>query len=657
MGLSDVPPEIVLCITDQLHYSWQVNALGQTCRGFHDILNPYLYLFNKKCSRTSVLYHGICKGFHSLVERLLADLVSSNALDAAIFIEGLGIAVRGGQLHMVKLLIRAAADVPELSQWPTILSTSQSQIFWRAASQPNEPIVRLLLEHGVLPTLGPDMYMDLGNVVSRFPSVAMTIIERTRWSNAPGLLSLTDVLQYALRHPSDSTPEIVNRVIKKRADPSALIMYGHSQLCLAVLCRNYKGARCLLENGVSPELDGIHLTPLAIALQANDTETAKMLLEKANTADILARGTEVSTLFCAAAACGSECMVEELLQRGCSPNTIIDLPPGVRINLDNVPAIVWAARHQQEGTTRLLLEHDAKPHPDALKAVLQSVNLPIAQMLLEAGADPASLGQYIPFIHTAVADEDLFRLLVKRGVLHSGERYRREFLNLALKNGRTPQVELLLDRGISFDGRGNTLLCSAVHGGVAMLEFIVRHGYKHHEGAGLEPDTLPLNIAVWKKDFPAFKWLMDNQYCAIPSGSALGNMLLQLFGMFCHFQVHETEQALDMLVSRGADLNTFIDPDLPLVWRVVANKDQAITKAFLDRGLEPILRTGGSPEDVPPEYGSFKSLDLVLQWVVAKYPRSQVKTVLSSMKKRAEQEEQWGDVRHIYRFEDSNGLA
>lgn len=41
----------------------------------------------------------------------------------------------------------------------------------------------------------------------------------------------------------------------------------------------------------------------------------------------------------------------------------------------------------------------------------------------------------------------------------------------------------------------------------------------------------------------------------------------------------------------------------------------------------------------------------------ANCPHSQAKMVLSSMKENAETWEKWRDLRHIYRFEDSNGLA
>ena len=651
MGFCDVPIEILLCIADHLQYSWQVNALGQTCRGFHNILNPYLYRFNKKCSRSSAFYDGIRKGLHDAVERLLTDMVSSNTLDEAIFIKGLEMAVGRGQLHILQLLIHAADHVPQLSQWPTILNTSQSPIFWRAARQPNEPIVRLLLEHGVVPPSEP-YYPNLGTAFREHPSVIMAIIDTARWLAAPGLLSLADMFQHVLQCRKSNTAELINRLVEKGVDPSLPIGDGENPFLIAISSGNHQGVQCLLENGVSPEMaDGTYLTPLALTVQYRDTETAKLLLEKVNTADILARGTEVGTLFCAAVACGSQSMVEELLRSGCHPDTTMERPPG---GPAEDPAIVWASKHRQEEMTRLLLERGAKVHPRALAAAVCYGSLPIMEMLLDAGADPNSLDGKSPLLMTAVLREDAFRLLLKRGAVLHKEEDRRKILMQAIRNGKISQVQILLDQGMSLDGLGDDVLYAAVYGRVEMLEFIIQHGYKHHESPDTEFRDSPLRLAFKLPDFAAFKWLIDKGLCKFPRGKGLWEMLVRLFE---YFTLPEAEQALNLLASRGANIHTPAGRNKPLVRHYQAHPNESLMKAFMDRGAKPILRDGASSKDIYPHFGSLKALDLVLQWVVANCPHSQAKMVLSSMKENAEKWEKWRDLRHIYRFEDSNGLA
>ena len=380
-----------------------------------------------------------------------------------------------GDLEIVTRFLDVGEELHASCGWPPTFPRYLDSGLWHAMVQHHERVIELLLQHGAAPVLRDDANFVLYRGVWTHVPVAKLLIQLARQSTVPGSVSVADLLQYAIRDPDSCNPEIIHYFIDHEPDPTALfrsIRDGHG----LGYCSDPETVRCLLEYGAgSAALPGEALRgALDIAIMHRRLNVARTLLECDDITPALHEWIAAIDMFDMAVVMGSERLVCEILQSGASvegwsENEAVCEPPLMR-----------AVKNRQENMVRLLLRHGAKPRSQALIEAIRLGSVPMARMLLDAGADPNCKDKFHLrglALLVAVGNEDLFRLLIERGaVMPSGDDLTSILKEILSKSG-LPELQMLLDRGVSLANQSFSLLQFAMRGTLEMLDFLYNNGF------------------------------------------------------------------------------------------------------------------------------------------------------------------------------------
>lgn len=644
-GLSELPAEMLYCIADQLDYTWDISTLCLVNRRLYEVLNPYLYIFNKQYTPHTVLGWAVKHGRRQLVEILFGDSVRDTPEGLATWSAQMQSASQQGHVNVAELLLDMGRTV-----FPSHFPRMLNPMLRDAIEDGHEPIVRLLLQHGAL-------LFDLHTprVVTRGLSfknlsVLKTLIEYS----PPSSIALAVLFCHVIICPLSSTPEMVDLCLERGADLATRTGDGKSLLYLAVHGSNPETVRHLLRLGGGLGLPGgTRLEPLTLALRIGNLDIASILLEQVSVNEILADGREIEPLLFIAASYGSVTIVQQLLQSVHAPDLF---KPSSYPGSPGNKALLSAASFGQVATARLLLEQGAKPQPEALLCALEAGCVPLVEMLLEAGVDPNynDTNTRRSALRLAAKDESLLRLLVAHGAGQPPARWPARIWEDAIKGG-IPQVQMLLEQDKTPKRDNRSFLSRVVKAGVPMLDLIYGDAYnfsKRHIRR-IQP-SLPLQ-AIQKPDIAAFDWLVRKGFSKMISGHELCELF---FALFAYFDLDDAVQGLDLLLAYGADINTKATTGHRAIWvGMTHGVSEPVLKVLLERGADPSLRRGETPEHVAERLSSTQGLEFLLEEMLRVWDWNDMREVLSILKSKANDNEHWPQVRMVEQFEYRHGFG
>lgn len=194
---------------------------------------------------------------------------------------------------------------------------------------------------------------------------------------------------------------------------------------------------------------------------------ARTLLECDDITQALHEWIAAIDMFDMAVVTGSERLVCEILQSGASVEGWSDNESVCE------PPLMRAVKNRQENMVRLLLRHGAKLRSQALIEAIRLRSVPMTRMLLDAGADPNCKDKLYMrglALLVAVGHEELFRLLIERGAaMPSGDDLTSMLKEILSKSG-LPELQMMLDRGVSLANQSFSLLQFAMRGTLEMLD-------------------------------------------------------------------------------------------------------------------------------------------------------------------------------------------
>ena len=310
-------------------------------------------------------------------------------------------------------------------------------------------------------------------------------------------------------------------------------------------------AKAMLRSGADPNVsDGLWKSPLYFAVEANDLDLARMLLENGSKPHLSSDGLLAfhDNPLRAAVLGKNAAMVELLLSHGA---LTFDLE---RLVMDGLPgptlleSAVWSG---ELAVVKALLDHGVPPDSrdgsmsDPLAAAAANGRLDLAELLLEHGADPSAS----------------------------------EAVDKAVERGDSKLVEFLLARGVGKPGAplvGTGPLQSAVRTrDRAQLDLLLARGFslEQHNDAGLRA----LEVAAELGDLELLKHLIDRGSEVDPTDGYLPGAL--------HIAAARGDLAMsEFLLARGASLERFdLAGDTALDAAVLAGQTQ-IAALLLSRG-------------------------------------------------------------------------
>ncbi|KAL4985922.1 ankyrin repeat-containing domain protein [Aspergillus falconensis] len=621
------PSELVLSIAGFLEYSWDVNSLAAVNHYFHQVLDPWLHQHKQQYSRASSILWGAQHGSLQIIRKLLVDIQ-----DQALWETAVRLAAKHGQTQVVQLFLDARpeeASEPSSSNWLCYL-------LWRAASEGHETLVRHLLQRGASPTTKVDYPGGLQSPL--FAAVAkghLSVVKAIISTTGTGRIKLDNLLFPAAENRHS---DIVCYLLQKGANPNARNARGfHITYHAAWQCPE-PGVRYLLELGAdaNPPMTNGAKSPLRVSLENGRIDIATLLLPRilANGGDIDMSGPE---FLCAAAACGLEDVVQRLLLNGADPNTTVsDIRTQFAFKYNCTP-LIWATEFKHLSIVQLLLNHGAKPTPQALIMALLTQSVPIAELLLDKGSlDPNTCWKdfLTPAIHIALKHSALFKLLLDRGADPTiPTPVPTSIMLKALAQGQVSQVQMLLDRGHALElpvgwPHKNALLTCATQGGVPMLELLFNNGF---EVVLERNDAMAVTVAIKKSDLNALEFLLTKKNLGLPPAQALLSAV-ETIGISSKNHTHTAEAAgriLDLLLEHGFDINARKDSNSngngntnggsgqTCLCGAIRREDSTFLKILLDRGANPMLidNQGESALYAAAAKGFIEGVRMILEWV------------------------------------------
>ncbi|OJJ07931.1 hypothetical protein ASPVEDRAFT_89164 [Aspergillus versicolor CBS 583.65] len=635
MRLHELPVEILYCIADEFEYSWNVKSLTLANSRLYETLSPYLYRFTKQCSATEAFLFGLKYGINSLVRKLL--VLKSNDFDERTWTRLLSAAAKRGSLEIMTLFLDAGKQLHASRGWPLPFPRYLDFALWHAMNCRHEPVIRLLLEHGAAPVLHNKTELAHFRGVWKNVSVARLLIRRVRQSTVPDSVSLSHLLQCAIRSSHGCNPEIIQYLLDHEADRSALFGSASEVYGLGY-CSDPETVRRLLEYGAGSGLPGVDLTrPLQLAISSGRFNTARVLLEYVDITQALEDRVTGLNLLHMAASTGSEAIVRKLLQGGVSIEGLCGEPDN-----RNSP-LVCAARNGQGDMVKLLLRHGANPHPQALIQALKRRSMSMTRLMLDAGADPncrSNSSRQTLALEAAMGHEDLFRLLLERGASIPSGYDLLDILKEAVSKGRVSELPVMLDRGVSLANLVFNVLRPAIEGGQQMLEFLYNNGALLRETQMKSKNdkdysaTSLLMTCLFHKRIDSMMWLLNiglipTAFCAIDQYEILD-------GVFrCSRDYHNAESVLAVLEIYGVNLKITPQTNRFAVMSMVNLRCRVALKAFLDRGAKFLLEHVEDPKFLLDCSDSLIHLDMMLNAVLRDSPREQTQQLVLELKEYA----------------------
>lgn len=383
---------------------------------------------------------------------------------------------------------------------------------------------------------------------------------------------------------------------------------------------------------------------------------ARTLLECDDITQALHEWIAAIDMFDMAVVTGSERLVCEILQSGASVEGWSDNESVCE------PPLMRAVKNRQENMVRLLLRHGAKLRSQALIEGIRLRSVPMTRMLLDAGADPNCKDKLYMrglALLVAVGHEELFRLLIERGAaMPSGDDLTSMLKGILSKSG-LPELQMMLDRGVSLANQSFSLLQFAMRGTLEMLDFLYNNGFLKET---TYPDARYMRHVWALMANPLFilhphllGWLLDKGLVDMPCcGADPYSILVGLFQSNADDQ--QKEKTVDELVRHGIDINlTTQQNSRPVVWNKVILHSKVALKAFLDRGAKMLPEHADGHKSLLSRSRSAEHLEMMLNAVLRDSSRAQARRLLLDMKEYAG-EKKWPTVRCLERFQYQNGL-
>lgn len=275
MYLSNLPSELILSISQFIDDEFSINALLQTCKRFHRLLNHALYDHNVRCSHASALEWAAIHGYENTARLALKS----------------GASISAGRYQSLKLM-------------------------GLACKHGHDSIVRLLIEHGVKPGI-------VGGWISQQEAEEEGDDDEEEEEDddegPPFMIGGDEDLGYPLALAALHGHEAVIKTLLTRGVSATAPMLdeGETPLWLAASRGHLSIVKLLVKRGC--EIDTPHrrgLTPLHKAAEKGCTDVVRYLLQMGANCNGARRNP--STPMCSAASGGHLDIVELLLSHGAS---------------------------------------------------------------------------------------------------------------------------------------------------------------------------------------------------------------------------------------------------------------------------------------------------------------------------------------------------
>ncbi|KAJ5498476.1 hypothetical protein N7453_007527 [Penicillium expansum] len=485
---------------------WSLNSFVRTCRTLYLLLNPSLYQWDAEFYSNRALGWAAENGKVATARLSLKVRLPEKTCHKSW--EYLFVATYHNHEAIVRLLLEHGIDPNRVAYWNNEAASGKDRtdfnnnILEEATYGGSLPILRLLLDYGAVTgrlTFKAMLRYAAGR--GRFDTVKLLV------ENGCGLGSIDfaehhDALCRAIEAESTS---VVRFLLEKGVHPEIppeIRRPGRSPIALGACLRDPEIVKMLLVHGANPfpeEPSGINVLPLVNAATLKNYAVAQLLRESIDLEEMIrSRGRNQELLLLAAAACGWDDMLRQILDQGCLADTNVrysysfhstNIPDLAKQHL---PAISLAADRGHYSTVQLLLSYNASYNPPSryeepfpLLHAVASGHLDIVKLLLDHGAEPNGIGRWcdqnreigdLPCIYWAVPYPEIFRLMLDRGAdllapaveaiiqinrsIHEIISISHEFegagraptstfvLQEALERGCTEIVQILLERGI-----------------------------------------------------------------------------------------------------------------------------------------------------------------------------------------------------------------
>lgn len=308
-------------------------------------------------------------------------------------LDPLGIAARSGNDSVVRLLLERRANPNADYGYPYTCSTPKTPLS-QAIKGGNESTARILLDHGAESDFSQhpnDLASELayeGDIDGiKFlgkMQCGFEFIDKFGDGDRPLVQAINgghvDVVQYLLEIAGVNPNNLARKPV----------------ICYAAYQKNPMVVVCLLKNGADMDHSILDDSPLELAMRKRHMRVVSVLLKYMDMGKL--HSSEQYMLPCAAAAaCGSESRVHDLIDRGCHlDENEFDGGASFRIKCSS-RALAWAAEMGHEKIVLQLLSNGADPHTQAdnscrqtkpLIAAIDGDHLHIAKLLLDEGVDP-----------------------------------------------------------------------------------------------------------------------------------------------------------------------------------------------------------------------------------------------------------------------------
>lgn len=673
MSLVVLPNEILFSIAGLLEYCWHINSFVQVNRHLHDALNPYLYHHNIKCFDSSALRWAAKHG-KEVTARYFLDAwpgslagVTEYGLKKALA----SAAMKGSSTVMKQLLERGVDPNMIVIEVDEILEKRKESMLLLAVRHGHESTVSVLLDYGADKNSAAVWAAEHGNL-----SIVKMVMEVHHCrADALGPHGMTPLMQ-AAKH---GHVEIIKYLLQIGADPNYR-EFGNPPTALTPLCWAAKArenatqaVQCLLDVGadVNPIMpDGVTMYPLCAGLKYRSAETASLLLEHMDIKELPTYANYQKVLLSAAAACGSETLVQRLLEAGCSPNAKA-ADGGVYFGhgrtIHETTALSWAIYFDHEEIASLLLEYGAEASRHPLCEALERKNQRIVDMLIEKGAEmDYDLLDSPGFAADFIEEESIKFMMERSDEPKIGDIMMREAI--MADSGRASLVKMLLDEGVkptvpSDEDDASELLTSAARSGAEMLELLFQNGFEvPQRGSFCSHKTLvaalawnEINTVVYlmKKGFSLSQDIPERrpwEYWSDMYPSSLARTVQSLATL------EGGEEILDTLIGQGLRLERKRGAytDWTCLGEVVKKKHTPGLTLLLKKGADPLFRSykGETPLSKATSQGWSEGIMVLLDYIpklCTGLCRDEVRQEISRAEAKSASDRKWKNVK---RFQD-----
>ncbi|MGG1660899.1 ankyrin repeat domain-containing protein [Brevibacillus sp. NRS-1366] len=365
------------------------------------------------------------------------------------------------------------------------------QILLREGCNPNskngsgEPVLSIAIEYG---------YFEIALELMKKGANANIV-------NQYGTPILLSVIEYG-------EEELVGHLLANGADPNLTDKYGQTPLMEALDYDNYEIARLLLQHRADPNKRAKYSTPIEYAVQQNDADLLKLLLDHGATvheenASILIDAVEEEDID----------MVKVILESKGNPNG--------KDTYGNT-ALHLAVERDNEEIVRALLQAGANPNmtdnyeKTPLGVAIDYASEELVKILLKHGANPnlKSSNEYLLINAIEEEKEEVIKdLLAHKANPNVTDNYGNPALELAIERGNMDITKELLASNIELNLKnkyGKTALCVAVENEEReFARMLLKKGADPNVGES-STDYYPLRFALDNGDTSLINLLLDH---------------------------------------------------------------------------------------------------------------------------------------------------